>query len=75
MELPEVAERILHDFESGVRSGVNASPTFYVAGIRQIVEDADQLLGRIERALAGDRAALWPLRAQPPTGHPRGAGA
>jgi predicted DsbA family dithiol-disulfide isomerase len=66
METPEVAERIRRDFHSGVRSGVNGTPTFYVAGIRQIVDTPHALAARIEQALAGDRAALWPPRREPP---------
>jgi DSBA-like thioredoxin domain len=65
MELPEIGERLRRDFEAGVRSGVNGSPTFYVAGIRQIVDDPGQLVARIERALAGDWAALWPPPSRP----------
>lgn len=62
MKLPDVAQRILRDFRSGVRSGVNGSPTFYVAGIRQVVDDPRPFVARIERSLEGDRAALWPPR-------------
>ncbi len=62
MEAPAVAERIRRDLQSGMRSGVNGTPTFYVAGIRQIVDAPRTLAARIERALAGDRAALWPPR-------------
>jgi protein-disulfide isomerase len=60
MEAPATAERILGDFHGGVKSGVNGTPTFYVAGIRQVVDTPEQLLARLERALAGDLAALWP---------------
>jgi predicted DsbA family dithiol-disulfide isomerase len=60
MELPEVAERIVEDFGSGVRSGVNGTPTFFVAGVRQIVDGPRALVARIEAALAGNRDALWP---------------
>lgn len=60
MDLPAIGDRVLHDFRGGVRSGVNGAPTFYVAGIRQIIERPEELVGRLERALAGDLAALWP---------------
>jgi predicted DsbA family dithiol-disulfide isomerase len=63
---PEIAERIVSDFEGGARSGVNGSPTFYVAGIRQIFADPGPLVARIERALDGDWDALWPPRSAPP---------
>jgi protein-disulfide isomerase len=29
-----LAERVRHDFVSGVRSGVNGTPTFFINGIR-----------------------------------------
>lgn len=52
--------KILGDLHSGTRSGVNGAPSFYVQGVRQDVDGADELAGRVERALAGDLAALWP---------------
>jgi protein-disulfide isomerase len=55
-----VATKILRDLHSGFRSGVNGAPTFYVEGIRQEIESPEELIGKIEHALAGDRAALWP---------------
>jgi protein-disulfide isomerase len=58
MKRPETGERILRDFESGVRSGVNGVPSFYVAGIRQIIERPEELVARLGRALSGDRVAL-----------------
>jgi protein-disulfide isomerase len=44
-------ERIREDFMSGVRSGVNGTPTFYVNGVRHDDSyDVDTLLAAIERA-------------------------
>lgn len=60
MGAPWIATRILRDLHSGFRSGVNGVPTYYVQGIRQLVEGPDELLERIEHALAGDLGALWP---------------
>jgi protein-disulfide isomerase len=60
MGAPWIATRILRDLHSGFRSGVNGVPTYYVQGIRQLVEGPDELLERIEHALAGDFGALWP---------------
>jgi protein-disulfide isomerase len=49
------AERVREDFMSGVRSGVNGTPTFFINGIRHDGSyDADTLLAAIERA---ERAA------------------
>jgi protein-disulfide isomerase len=45
------AERIHEDFMSGVRSGVNGTPTFYINGSRHDDSyDLDTLLGALERA-------------------------
>ena len=60
MESASIATKILRDLHSGARSGVNGAPTFYVQGVRQDIEDPDDLVERIEYALAGDLAALWP---------------
>jgi protein-disulfide isomerase/ketosteroid isomerase-like protein len=60
MEHGSTAAKILRDLYGGVRSGVNGAPTFYVQGIRQDVDGPDELLERIDAALAGDLAALWP---------------
>jgi len=58
MELAERvhAERVREDFMSGVRSGVNGTPTFYINGVRH--DDAyelETLLAALERAAATDR--------------------
>jgi protein-disulfide isomerase len=46
-----LAERVREDFMSGVRSGVNGTPTFYINGVRHDDSfDADTLLAAIERA-------------------------
>jgi protein-disulfide isomerase len=45
------AARVREDFMSGVRSGVNGTPTFYVNGVRHDDSyDAETLLGALERA-------------------------
>ena len=45
------AERIHEDFMSGVRSGVNGTPTFYINHVRHDDSyDADTLLDALERA-------------------------
>jgi protein-disulfide isomerase len=49
---PLTLERIMRDFRSGLRSGVNGTPTFYLAGERQDVEGPDDMLARLEAALA-----------------------
>ena len=67
---PAIADRIMGEFRGGVRSGVNGTPTFYVAGIRQLVDTPEQLIRRLERALGGDLTALWPPITQPPGRHP-----
>ncbi len=60
MDRASIATKILRDLNSGARSGVNGAPTFYVQGVRQDIEDLDQLAERIDCALAGDLAGLWP---------------
>jgi len=43
--------RVLEDFESGLQSGVNATPTFFVNGVRRDDENTfDSLLGALEDA-------------------------
>src|SRR5207245_5238263 len=43
-------ERVQEDFMSGVRSGVNGTPTFYINGTRHDDSyDLDTLLGALER--------------------------
>jgi protein-disulfide isomerase len=45
------AERVHEDFLSGVRSGVNGTPTFYINGMRHDDSyDAETLLDALERA-------------------------
>jgi protein-disulfide isomerase len=52
------APRVREDFMSGVRSGVNGTPTFYVNGTRHDGSyDLDTLLGALEQA-AGAEAGL-----------------
>ena len=47
------AERVREDFMSGVRSGVNGTPTFYIDGLRHDDSyDLETLLGALERAAA-----------------------
>ena len=52
------APRIREDFMSGVRSGVNGTPTFFVNGVRHDAPwDAETLLAALERAAEAHRAA------------------
>jgi protein-disulfide isomerase len=45
------AERVHEDFMSGVRSGVNGTPTFYINGVRHDDSyETDVLLAALERA-------------------------
>jgi protein-disulfide isomerase len=45
------AARVREDFMSGVRSGVNGTPSFYINGVRHDDSyDADTLLAALERA-------------------------
>ena len=45
------AERVREDFMSGVRSGVNGTPTFYINGKRHDGSyELDALLAAVERA-------------------------
>jgi protein-disulfide isomerase len=48
------AERVREDFLSGVRSGVNGTPTFFLNGVRHNGSyEIDSLLAAIERVAAG----------------------
>jgi protein-disulfide isomerase len=50
------AERIQEDFMSGVRSGVNGTPTFYINGVRHDDSyEMETLLAALERATASER--------------------
>jgi protein-disulfide isomerase len=47
------AARVHEDFMSGVRSGVNGTPTFYIDGVRHDDSyDIETLLAALERAAA-----------------------
>jgi protein-disulfide isomerase len=49
------AERVREDFMSGVRSGVNGTPTFYIDGVRHDDSyDVETLLAALERAAAAE---------------------
>jgi len=49
---PALAARVQKDFNSGVRSGVNGTPTFYVNGVRVDTGFSyDELLAALEDAL------------------------
>ena len=69
MDLRATAERIFRDFDSGLRSGVNGAPTFYVQGIRQDIEDPSDLKATLGSALARDLGALWPPVHRSSDGH------
>jgi protein-disulfide isomerase len=48
------ADRVYEDFMSGVRSGVNGTPTFYINGVRHDDSyERDVLLGALDRAASG----------------------
>ncbi len=48
------AARVHEDFMSGVRSGVNGTPTFYIDGVRHDDSyEANVLLDALERAASG----------------------
>jgi protein-disulfide isomerase len=52
------AKRIRKDFLSGVRSGVNGTPTFFINGVRHDgANDVDTLLAAIRARLRGDAAS------------------
>jgi protein-disulfide isomerase len=52
------APRVHEDFMSGVRSGVNGTPTFYINGVRHDDSyDLDTLLAALERAASFDNVA------------------
>jgi protein-disulfide isomerase len=48
------AERVHEDFMSGVQSGVNGTPTFYINGVRHDDSyDMETLLAALEQAASG----------------------
>ena len=50
------AERVREDFMSGVRSGVNGTPTFYINGVRHDDSyEIETLLAALEQAAAQDQ--------------------
>jgi protein-disulfide isomerase len=50
------ADRVHEDFMSGVRSGVNGTPTFYINGLRHDDSyETEVLLDALERAAADER--------------------
>ncbi len=52
MAAQKYAERVRRDFQSGVRSGVNGTPTFFINGVRHDASfDLKTLLGSINKAL------------------------
>jgi protein-disulfide isomerase len=50
---PAALERILDDFRSGLDSGVNGTPTFYINGRRADLVGVDDLYDQIARAVNG----------------------
>jgi protein-disulfide isomerase len=57
MEAGRYRERVREDFLSGVRSGVNGTPTFFVNGARHDGSyDLAELLAAVERAGPGQEA-------------------
>jgi len=58
MEAGAHRARVREDFLSGVRSGVNGTPTFFINGVRHDDSYAfEVLLAALERAAAGERHA------------------
>ena len=53
IQQPEIAKRIKEDRQSGIRSGVNGTPTFYINGVRYDGSpDYDSLLAALDSELA-----------------------
>jgi protein-disulfide isomerase len=53
---PAYADRVREDFASGVRSGVNGTPTFYINGVRHNGSyDLEELLRAINHARGGGK--------------------
>jgi len=53
IQRPEIAKRIKDDRQSGIRSGVNGTPTFFINGTRHDGSpDYDSLLAALESELA-----------------------
>jgi protein-disulfide isomerase len=66
---PAYAERVREDFSSGVRSGVNGTPTFYVNGIRHNGSyELEELLRAVGGAGARSPSGASPVRKRTPTG-------
>lgn len=58
LEEHDFAERVRADFMSGVRSGVNGTPTFFINGLRH--DDSyeyEVLLAAVERAVSSEQSA------------------
>ena len=54
IERPELTERVEADFESGMRSGVNATPTFFINGEKYNNGwEGDRMLGYIQSNYPG----------------------
>jgi protein-disulfide isomerase len=72
MEAGAHRARVREDFLSGVRSGVNGTPTFFVDGVRHDDSYAfEVLLAALERAAAGERhvpSGATPERTAGPAG-------
>ncbi len=59
----EVASKVEEDFSSGVRSGVNGTPTFFINGVRHDDSyDYPELLAGLQSQLAPQRRARKPMR-------------
>jgi protein-disulfide isomerase len=61
--------KVQGDFRSGVRSGVNGTPTFYVNGLRHDrAWDAASLMTAIGDAVTAEKAAMTQMAERPPGG-------
>lgn len=59
----EVASKVEEDFSSGVRSGVNGTPTFFINGVRHDGSyDYPELLAALQSQLAPQRRVRKPMR-------------
>ncbi len=67
----EVTTKLQEDFSSGIRSGVNGTPTFYINGVRHDGSyEYEHLLAALQEQLEPTHAE-WRPHAKPQTAHER----